>query len=89
MLTETVPKSEYERMKTHYIHRTETLTKRNQVLTQTLLKLVKIHHGTVTGSKLHDPSHQDWENCKCLTCKAVAKVLPEHAEISRGNPDGH
>lgn len=83
MADDNVPRPESKRMKTQYIQRTNNLSKRNQELTSALHRLIKIHHSTITGSKLHNPNVQPWGACECLTCKYVASLLPEQAEASK------
>lgn len=77
-----VPHAEYARMKSHYIERTERLMERAERAEELLLKLVDQHHRMLTPSRLHDPKNQHWPECQCLTCSAVAELLPEQAQVT-------
>ena len=53
----------------------ELATKRLRELEAAVEHLARVHHDTVTPSKLHNPAWQEWTECNALTCKRAQEAL--------------
>lgn len=52
-----------------------TRVDRFDLLERALRTLAEQHHGTITGSRLHDPKNRDWTECECRSCVMVQEAL--------------
>ena len=50
-------------------------TGRELALERALIDLADLHHRMLSPSKLHDPRHQEFWECDCLTCKKVMELV--------------